>query len=861
MPNLKSALTFFYLSLSLFFASNAFAQEPVKHLVGKGRNAFETNSWFVVKKSPVDVYPGASSSGPSSVNTKLGTLFFAKNKQNGRVLLAQYDQQNGWQQELGWVKESDVLVNLFHPMTIGEAIENNMLDRRNYASSQESSGLSRNNELFLRAVAQPNMLIKAGSQPGEQSGEAINTWSWYSVFDIVNFNGKPWILAGKNPQILTSRVLKDTRDQGAQDLLLGWLPLDKMTIWASNTVIELNTSKSSVSNRLNNNAPAKVYSQANKNSPTLFKEPLDQYWAGRNPDIKTIIDYDPIGISADVPRQIIIQNTPEWVEVASVGSLDNEINPSQLIKIKREVNRIATELTMLDIAFVVDATGSMGEEIKAVQAFLDDLSKKMQSFQKTGAPINVALAGETLQINSNLDISVSLVGFQDIQPDQDSYNTKVYFKKKNVVSDYTEISNKLVQIGTELKGGTEAIHDGMKRALENDMWRSESLQRIVVLIADEPGDSNDGNSVLLKMPSLSSAQLNVSPKLRSLSGSEQKKELTKVYSVYTGEAKDYAAFTAKVEDFSTEIHHIEGFNNSSGKADLLKILLYQLRTQQQSIGRKLGAFHKLLSGQASQSSRGADMSTLPGIEQLAIQQAVSRSGMSLSDLRQLTNQAYYQGFVPIDLVQGINSAYGQRSEESKAYRVRVMLTVDELRSLQDTTSKIATGLSVAVEQILQGDDGLFDNADDSSKQLYIAQLLLLVRDQVSGSATYQNDKAKLQNHAKQLVESIQTGRWSKDDSSFARLMKVPSSLPMKNDGFLSKPLREIINSRPDELMTIADNLNLKQIGLQRIIDNQTVPEDFRLVMTATTKKVKGWAFTNGTQSTVKYVYIPLSYIP
>lgn len=862
MFRLPSLLIQLFLSGLLLTSMFASAQDPLTHLHGTGKNAFAVNSWFVVKRTPIDVYTSSQSSNPTPTGSvKLGTLFFAKAEDNGRLLLSKYDEVKGWTDELGWVRASDVLKKLYNPITIGKAIEDNLLTNQNYASSQESSGLSTNNQLFLRAVAQPNMLVKAGVSPGDQSGEVVNTWSWYSVFDIVHHNGEPWVLAGKNPQILPSKIVKNTNNQSASELLLGWLPLDKMTVWASNTVIELNTSRNSVSNRVDNNFPAIVFSQANDKSPELFKEPLDQYWLDPNrdsSDITSIIDFDPIGMSADVPRQIIIQNTSNWVEVASVGSLDNEINPSQMVKIKRDVKSIAQDLVKLDIAFVIDATGSMGEEIQAVQAFLDDLSQKMQAFQNTGTPISVGLAGENLQINSNLDISISLVGFQDIKPKKGSYNTKVYFSRKNVVHDAVEISDNLASIEKELDGGTEAIHDGMKRALENDLWRKESLDRIIVLIADEAGDTNDVSGVLDSMPSFTQAQLATQPKLQQLSQTEQKKDLTKVYSVFTGETKNYGAFESNVAGFSAEVHHIEGFNDPNGKDDLLKILLYQLKTQQQNIGKKLGAFNKMLSGQATSTS--SSVTTLPGIAQLAIQQAVERSGVSLNDLKKLTKQAYYQGYVPIDQVQGINAASTAIIDDQKAFRVRVMLTKVELKSLQDTASKIATGLTRAVEQMLEGGDSdIFDTADDSSKQLFIAELLLLVRDQVSGSGTYRNKKEKLRSHAKKLVEAVNGGKWK--NRSLARLMKVSSSLPMKNDGFLSRPLQDILASRPDELITIADNLNLKAIGLQRIIDNLTVPEDFNLVLGATTQETKNWSFTNGTQSTVKYVYIPLSYIP
>jgi hypothetical protein len=848
MNPFKSYFTKYIAFLLLISTFTLSASEAIKHRVGKGRNAFETNSWFVTKQSPLIVYSSLESEGEPN-DTPLGTLYFAKDRQNGKVLLAQYHEAAGWNNELGWVDESDVLENLFHPLKLSDALQLELIKKKNLAANT-MGGLLHNNEQFLKVIVSPTKLLRPGASPGEVGSETINVFSWFSVFDVKMVNGKFWVLIGKSADILPSRLVKNTQNQSTREILIGWLPLNEVEIWTSNLVLELNTSEFSVQNRMKKSRPATVYSEQIESSAQLYIEPMELLWG--NDRKKTLIDFDPMGMSADIPRKILLSREEGWVEVGDVSHMGDQLKSPKSMKIQEELNRVADELSTLDLVFVISSTESMSEEVDAIKGFVDYLYLSLRMSEQKADLKDFGSLKSVNQIPHNFKISISLISSAGAK------SSKVYLNKRRVLSDYNEIIETLGQLRGNLDDHYSGLSSSVEKAVEHDNLSSLSSNKALVLISDDVGKSINTDKILSSMPILKEDQINASPKLKQLSINEQKKQLTNIYSVFTGHSSEYKTFKTGVEEFSTEVKYVGGDSESFNRANMMAHLLDIVNTKRQSIFHQFQVFNRIM---ASQIASETMHTTLPGIESIALELAIeSGAGLELSELMKQTDQIYYQGMIPVEDIE-VGDIISQKNKHPKPYRLRYLLTTDELSSLQDTTSRIATGLSVAVEQILQGDDGLFDNADNSSKQLLIAQLLLLARDQIWGYGNYQNNKSKLLSHAKMLFKSIQTGRWSKDDSSFARLMKVPSSLPMKNDGFLSKPLKEIINYHPDELMTIADSLNLKQIGLQRIIDNQTVPEDFRLVMTAVTKQVKVWAFTNGTHSTVKYVYIPLSYIP
>lgn len=115
----------------------------------------------------------------------------------------------------------------------------------------------------------------------------------------------------------------------------------------------------------------------------------------------------------------------------------------------------------LDLVFLVDATGSMGDEISSIQKTIKDISSKIGSLE------------------SKPNIRYSLVSYKDRS---DNYVVKRY--------DFTNNINLFQEVLDELSAGgggdkPEAVNEGLSNAIEKLSWteQDDSL-KLVFLIAD-----------------------------------------------------------------------------------------------------------------------------------------------------------------------------------------------------------------------------------------------------------------------------------------------------------------------------------------------------------------------------------------
>jgi len=116
----------------------------------------------------------------------------------------------------------------------------------------------------------------------------------------------------------------------------------------------------------------------------------------------------------------------------------------------------------VDIAFVVDATGSMGDEISYLQAELSDVISRVKVD------------------NQNMNFNLATVFYQDFG---DVYLTK----QSNFTS---SIENAISFIKQQYAGGggdfPEAVDVGLDSAINNLSWREETTAKILFLILDAP---------------------------------------------------------------------------------------------------------------------------------------------------------------------------------------------------------------------------------------------------------------------------------------------------------------------------------------------------------------------------------------
>lgn len=122
----------------------------------------------------------------------------------------------------------------------------------------------------------------------------------------------------------------------------------------------------------------------------------------------------------------------------------------------------------IDLAFVLDTTGSMAEEIEAVKTTIRAVAAKLG--------------------NAQTDVRVGLVDYKDRG---DTHVARTYAFS----SDLTAFSRSVAGIAASGGGDTpEDMHTGIATALDKLQWRNDAVARLVFVIADAPPhlDYQDG---------------------------------------------------------------------------------------------------------------------------------------------------------------------------------------------------------------------------------------------------------------------------------------------------------------------------------------------------------------------------------
>ncbi len=132
--------------------------------------------------------------------------------------------------------------------------------------------------------------------------------------------------------------------------------------------------------------------------------------------------------------------------------------------INLENQRQIPQTINLDLNFLIDATGSMGDEINSIQKTIKDISTKINQIS-----------------DKKLNIRYSLVSYKDRN---EQYRVKRYDFTTNLQS-YQEILNELTAGG----GGDykECLNEGLNNSIDKISWTKDSEAiKLVFLVADAP---------------------------------------------------------------------------------------------------------------------------------------------------------------------------------------------------------------------------------------------------------------------------------------------------------------------------------------------------------------------------------------
>ena len=137
------------------------------------------------------------------------------------------------------------------------------------------------------------------------------------------------------------------------------------------------------------------------------------------------------------------------------------------------MERIQLPPTRMDVAFVVDTTGSMKDDIQAVKDSLSEIVNHITARTK------------------DLEIRFGVVSYRDHPPQDKSYVTRVY--------DFADNVKRVKKIIAELRpseGGDtpEAVADGLYDARTKLSWEKDSY-KVMLLVGDAPPHGKKYNSI------------------------------------------------------------------------------------------------------------------------------------------------------------------------------------------------------------------------------------------------------------------------------------------------------------------------------------------------------------------------------
>ena len=126
---------------------------------------------------------------------------------------------------------------------------------------------------------------------------------------------------------------------------------------------------------------------------------------------------------------------------------------------------------LLQIAFVIDTTGSMGDEIRYLQSEITNVISRVK------------------EDNANIDIELALVFYRD---HGDDYVTKTSDFSKDIDKQKKELEKQRADGGGDWE---EAVQEGFKKANKLS-WKEEAKTKLLIWVADAPCHAKDVDDVI-----------------------------------------------------------------------------------------------------------------------------------------------------------------------------------------------------------------------------------------------------------------------------------------------------------------------------------------------------------------------------
>jgi hypothetical protein len=828
---------------------------------------------FIVDRENAPLYASSKGDAEKVSSLPLGELFFGTKEETvsgrTRILIGKYGLNKKFE-KVGWMDSEHLLRNR-EPMTVGRAVELGVLGEG--IPRKSASAFSRTNALDLRIVTKPEAKLELAPYPGGPAQPGNPGFTWYYVFDSEEVNGKSYYLIGARRTLDDGEILENTEEDAAKSRLLGWVEKSRVKEWCSNIVLEYNSDEEAVSERYREGAnrqpgqdasPALIYVSSNENSKVMAREPLLDFW-GHHFGIATPVEnklafFSDKGLLPNVPRFHVVEkleeNGSESYKVATLGSLDRKISASEIALKMQKLGEITNNLGKVDLVFLIDCTGSMQEEIKTVGDWLKEMVSVFEVRSKSGSgSSSLQFGGKDIEILGNMDIRVSLVGFQEIggvkltkpQPAfEGGFGTRVFLEGVSLEGKSEEIGRSIDQMIRSTGGVREALHDGLFDTFENrKLWREESALRLIIVIADEKGDTGGKTQadVLKVMPRIKEAG-------EIIEGKSSRKLFTPIYGIYTSE-NEFDEFEknlsqlVELDDIEEKLEEKRFFHLPRIKEDeaerkrMIDILYGPIEKVQNRIrARAIEFAAQLYNDPKDDASKKTEAATATAMmDDIAINLAIESAGVkSIEELRMLTNVAFVEGWVHLQ----------QKNHTHPTYRMCATLLRPEIDDLQLVMDKIAEALA----KVINGGAWIKAKPD-----LLIAEALVTALADVSGHTQLVSDPDVLRKKATELLEKLS----SEPDTTLQSLLGLKESLPISDNGLLGMPAKDILKFKLVDFNRYVKEFRQKAKCLRNVKNGETAPLDISKIEDHSAEN-KQWVYRHPL-SQDEFIFVPVEYLP
>ena len=798
---------------------------------------------------------------------ELGDVVFALGERANRVHVCTIS-RGGYVEDVGWMDRADLLEQQTRALTVGDGIQQGL----EVVPFDLEGRLNSIDALPLRVVSQRVRGTMLQGRPGAGGAEdnpdrGVVSWPWHYVYDQELVDGRTWLLLGHTPSMRAGIGFEHSEVSGPHAVLRGWAPLDETRVWATNLFLELNTDGARVAHRVANDEPATVYAAAGAQAGRVWVEPLEELWGtngeGR-PEIGDMVSTDPLGLGPHFPRLAVLGREGDYLHVASAAYSGLGVSPSAVGRMRRAALSAVQTLRRVDVVFVVDATGvRMAEAMEETIGFL----RRSGDFVY-GVPVEATLpGGRTEVVSTASDVRVSVIGFQDMNDARRvGYNVAPKVILADLANDADDIEEAFRALILDTRGpnrGTAALHDGLREAMKSRYWREDSVNRIVVVMSDEAGDTDDLQALVDEMPVFSEEALAVAPEMRAqleaLDELHHKKMRTKLYSVFLGPEPQWRAFRENVAPVSTEMFGLFDYNDSDndndrGLVDAVEDLLFE---QQEAVAENIRVFVSVL----EQGQVGSAFDIPGGLTELAIRVAGQRAGRSPEDVALLDSVVQYEGFVPESAAILPDNGDDQNVAASH-WRLRVLVSENEAYLLQRASEDVAAGLTAA----LSGETRkwLGDVFGEVGRKELIAGVIVRAAEQVVGLNRFSDDEQGRDAFAAAVRALVEAVRVRNDlvDTDLAGVAGLHERLPVRSDGLLGLSLGELFELPEDWFPRELRRLRNVGEGWRRIASTLSTPENPAEVQSAP-RHVKYWFMETGLAGNrqERTAYVPFGYIP